>query len=210
MNTNDTNAETKENRKTWAFAASVIVTMLTLVSFSASYSIYLESFRDWGWFGYVLAFGAAAGVEATFTLLVYGAAYALISGELAIAILGTIGLLLVMTANFVTHAKVVKGQALTELEQVYVTYIGPAAIFGSIFVILLIVFNLYESKERRQNRDLQMMTLWKAIEYKRKYINSQAMDDRLKEMNPAIEAEVMSQLGVGQAIPAQLPPAPRP
>lgn len=70
--------------------ASGLITLITLISFSASYSIYLESFKDWGWFGGVLAFGTALSVEAGFSLMVYGAAYALIGGELAISIIGSI------------------------------------------------------------------------------------------------------------------------
>ena len=42
-------------RKNYLLIVSCIVTCLTLVSFVASYTVYLESFRDWGGIGRVFA-----------------------------------------------------------------------------------------------------------------------------------------------------------
>jgi hypothetical protein len=186
-----------EHRKRWAMLASALITLLTLISFSASYSTYLESFRDWGKFAPVLAFGAACGVEAGFSLMVYGATYALICKELGIAVIGTLVLLGVMVMNFVTHSKTVRGLSFTDSEQIYVTFVGPAAIFGTIFILLLIIWNLFESKTRRQTRKIEMLTEQKAYDHVEEFINSPEMEEILKDLNSAIETKVRKQLGVG-------------
>lgn len=195
----------EQHRKNFAVGISVLTTALTFISLSASYSTYLESFRDWGAFGRVLAFGTTAGVELAFGLLVYGITYALISWEFRLAIVGALSLLAVMAINFNVHSAVVKGYALKEWQTEWQAWIGAIVPFYAIALMIFIGMTLHESRERRQERRMNYLSKQKALDFKEEYLESDELLAELEPMKPAIAAEVRKQL----ALPAQATAQPR-
>src|SRR5262245_35257067 len=101
--------QSEQSRKKFAVFVTVIIGCLTLVSLGASYSVYLESFRDWPTIGPVFAFLVTAGIEIAFAALIYGLMKALIGGEVPVAGIGAAALLVVMAVNFVVHSRTVRG-----------------------------------------------------------------------------------------------------
>jgi hypothetical protein len=113
--------EAQQHRKNFAIGLAVIGGAISLASFSSTYSINLESFKDWGsTVATILAFGSAAGIEVMFCLVIYGIGYALVGfweKTLGISSLGY--LLATMTTNFVIHRQIVKGITLSGWQQNY-------------------------------------------------------------------------------------------
>jgi hypothetical protein len=196
------NDNSELHRRRFAFWASILVTALTFVSLSASYSTYLDSFKDWEWFGHVLALATTAGVELAFALLVYGIVYALIDGELTFAIVRALALLAVMACNFVTHSQTVRGIPLTGWQNSYMRWIGPAIPYVAILLLLSITFVLHKSKERRQVRRMALITRQRALDHTEAYLRSPELALELEAMNQLIAERVKRRLGVGT------PPAP--
>src|SRR5688572_25480972 len=108
-------ADAQRHRKNFARGLAIVGGAIALASFSSTYSINLESFRDWGaTAAKVLAFGSAAGIEVTFVLIIYGIGYALVGlWEKGLGIASLAFLLLTMATNFIIHRQVVKGIALS-------------------------------------------------------------------------------------------------
>lgn len=104
----------------------------------------------------------------------------------------------IMATNFAAHSRMVRGISLTAGERVYVGWVGPIVPFATILILMVIIFFLHESKERRQDRKMGMITKIKALAHKEQYLDSPEMDEKLKALNPLIDAEVMRQLGVGE------------
>jgi len=194
-----TKHEHEKHRKNFAIGISVLTTALTLISLSASYKTYLESFRDWGPFGRILAVGTTAGIELAFGLLVYGIINALIEWELKVAIFGALSLLGVMTTNFNVHSAVVKGQALVPWQIEWQNWIGAIVPFYTIGLLIFIAMTLHESRERRQERRINYLSKQRALDYKEEYLKSAEMEDQLADMKPMIEAEVKRHLALPAA-----------
>jgi large-conductance mechanosensitive channel len=192
-----------KNRKRFAIGVTVLMTALTLVSLSASYSTYSESFKDWGALRPVLAIGTVAGVELAFALLVYGITYALIGAELAIAVVGTLGLLGVMAVNFGTHSMIVRNIPLSAWQQAYVAWVGNVVPFVVILLFLFLIYARHESRERRMERRIGMMARQRALEYKENYLASGDIDNYLDDTQPLIAAEVRKQLQLPAAARAE-------
>lgn len=197
----------EQHRKNFAIGISVLTTALTFISLSASYSTYLESFRDWGKFAGPLAFFTTAGVELAFGLLVYGMTYALIAWEFRIAIIGALSLLAVMTINFNVHSSVVRGHALADWQQEWSNWIGAVVPFYSIALLIFIGMTLHESRERRQERRMNYLSKQRALDFKEEYLNSQELEDALQPLKPAIAAEVKRQIALPAAPQVQHHPS---
>lgn len=196
--------KSEQHRKNFAVGISVLTTLLTFVSLSASYSTYLEGFRDWGGFGKVLAVAVTAGGELAFALLVYGIVYALIGAEFWLGVFGALTFLAVMAVNFHVHTTKVKGFALAGWQLQYEQWVGAVVPFYAIALLLLIGSSMFESRERRQARKIAYLSKQKALDFKEEYLESEALTLELEPMKPLIAAEVKRQLALPGIATAEL------
>ena len=171
-------------RKNYLVIVSCIVTCLTLVSFVASYTVYLESFKDWGGIGRVFAAMVAVGVEVAFAVLIYGMAKALIGGEMPVAGFGAASLLAVMAINFVIHSNQVRGVALSGWQQSWLDWIGPVIPFYTIALFIVLSWLTPEAKERRQERRMTFIAKQRALDHKQAYLESPELDAELDNLGP--------------------------
>lgn len=191
-----------QHRKNFAIGLSLIATAITLASASATYTINLESFQDWG--GYaarILALLTTAGIEAFFGLCLYGVSYAL-TGKLekALGVVSLGFLLAVMACNFTIHRQLVKGFSLSVWQLNYYQWAGSLVLF--VIVLLIIGFTAvsYEARERRLHRDIEFLSRQKGLEWKKEALESEALNEYLEDSKAGVFEQVRKTL--------QLPAAP--
>lgn len=199
---NQSALEAKKHRKNFAIGLAIIGGLIALASFSSTYAINLESFADWpGGMATLLALFASVGIEVMFCLVIYAISYALVGfGEKSLGVASLAFLLFVMATNYTIHRQIVKHISLSEWQQTYYDWAGALALFGVLLLIVLFGALSHESRERRQQREIQMLVQQRSLEWKKDVLNS---DDFIESLNPhkqAVFAEVKKQL--------QLPPAP--
>jgi hypothetical protein len=191
-------AEAQKHRKNFAIGLSILGGAIALASFSSTYKINLESFGDWGsTAAQVLAFLSAAGIEATFVLIIYGIGYALVGfWEKSLGVASLAFLLFTMATNFTIHRQVVKGIPLSGWQQGYYEWVGAGTLFGVLVIIVLFGAFSHEAKERRTEREISTIAKRKALEWKRDALNSDAFIEALEPHKTAVFADVKRQLSL--------------
>ena len=183
-----------KNRRILIAGIGMLMGALTLVSFSASYSIYQESFVTWGLFGKILAMAAASGVEVAFALSIFALGYTAVGAEKTIAAAGTCALLLIMAVNFSVHSQNVRGLALASWQETYKNYVGGAVIFGVIGYLILLTVTLYESRERALQRQIERAGLEAALNYRLSFLQSNAFSASLDSTSTDSASQPRSRL----------------
>lgn len=191
----------ESSRKNFLLILSVVIFCLTLVSLVASYSVYIESFADWGSWGKVFALLVTVGVEVAFAVLIYGLSKALIGGEVVVAGIGAVGLLAVMAVNFVIHSNQVRHVPLSAWQQSWLDWIGPVIPFATIALFILISWLSPESKERRQERRMAFLGKQRALDHKEAYLQSPELEAELENLGPLIAEEVRQHVTKGLPAP---------
>lgn len=183
--------------------STVVLACLTLVSIGASYSTYLESFKDWPLpIARCFAFLVTTGIEFAFAMLVYGIMKAYIGTEIPVAVIGAALLLGVMACNFIVHGSVATGRTLEPWQNEYQAWVGKLVPFCTIGLFILLGWISPEGKERRQLRKMQFMGKQRALDYTEEYLQSNEIDAELENTRPMIAD------GVRQHIFKSLPAAP--
>jgi len=196
--------QTSRARMNVVVISTVVLTCLTLVSIGASYSTYLESFKDWPLpMARGFAFLVTTGIEFAFAMLVYGIMKAYIGAEIPVAVTGAALLLGVMACNFIVHGNVATGRQLEPWQDEYQAWVGKLVPFCTIGLFILLGWISPEGKERRQIRKMQFMGKQRALDYTEEYLQSNEIDAELENTRPMIAD------GVRQHIFKTLPPAPR-
>lgn len=193
--------KTDKHRKFFAFGLSAIATAITLASAAATYSVNLESFKDWGAYtARALAFLATVGIEATFALVLYALANA-ITGiwEKILAVVTLASLLCIMATNYTVHRQIVNGISLSDWQAAYYQWAGSLALF--LIVVLVIAFKTvaHESRERQMTRDIEFIGRRRALEWKRESVDSPAMADYLDGYRDYVFDEVRRTLQIPAA-----------
>jgi hypothetical protein len=200
--------EAQQHRKNFAIGLAIIGGLISLASFSSTYSINLESFKDWGsTVATALAFGSAAGIEVMFCLVIYGIGYALVGfWEKALGVASLAYLLATMTTNFVIHRQIVKQITLSGWQQNYYDWIGAATLFGVLLIIVLFGAFSHEAKDRRLEREINTIANRKALNWKKDALNSDDFVQALEPHKQAVFAEVKKQLSLPPAGPTKTQP----
>lgn len=190
--------EASRHRKNFAIGLAAIGGFIAIASFSSTYAINLESFADWrGGGAKVLALFASIGIEVMFCLVIYGISYALVGfGEKALGVTSLAFLLFVMATNYTIHRQIVKGIPLSGWQQDYYDWAGALALFGVLLLIVLFGALSHESRERRQQREIDMLVSQRALEWKKDVLNSDDFIDSLDPHKQAVFAEVKKQLAL--------------
>lgn len=187
-------------RKNVALIVGIILTCLTVVSLVASYSIYMESFRDWP-IGPRRFFAVLAtlGVEIAFIVLVWGMERAYSGVEMPIAVAGAASLLGAMAINFTLHHAIASALPLSGWQDEWRNWVGLVIPFYTIALFVLLSFVSPESKERRQERKINFAGRERALQFRENYLQSPEFDLELESTKGHIAEEVR------QHITKQLP-----
>lgn len=190
-----TEQELTTRRRRFFYLCGILATIITLVSASATFRINQRSFVDWQWWQDLLAFLATLGIEATFTLALFGIAYALTGKtEKGIGVALLIGTLLVMSTNYIIHHKPNIGAEYSEWQVAYIEWIGPLSLFGILTMIVgIIIFN-HEAKERRLDREYAYAAKRKALEWRQEQLESPEFNSYMEQYQPQVFEEARKSL----------------
>lgn len=199
-----TQQEIERRRKHFFMGIAVLATLITLVSASATYRINEKSFVDWVGWGWLLAAFATAGVEATFSLSLYGVTYALTSGaEKKIGVALLLGTIAIMATNYTIHHKLNIGAGLSDWQELYIQGVGPASLFGILLLIAgIIIFN-HDAKKRAQDREFAYAAERKAMEWRQSQLESAAFEQHMEQYREQVfeEARRSLKLSAPQSLP---------
>ena len=186
-----------KRRQYFFIGCTVLTTVITLVSASATFKINERSFADWKEFDSGLAFLATVGVEATFTLALFGFAYVL-TGRIEKGIGGAllIGTIAVMAINYITHHKMTTHARLSDWQLDYVQFIGPLSLFGILTMIVGIVMFNHEARERRLDREYAYAAKLKAFEWRQAQLESRDFERHMEQYRPQVYEEARQSLNL--------------
>jgi hypothetical protein len=199
-----TQQEIERRRKRFFMGIAVLATLITLVSASATYRINEKSFVDWVGWGWLPAAFAMAGVEATFSLSLYGVNYALTNGaEKKIGVALLLGAISIMATNYTIHHKVNIGARLSDWQELYIQGVGPASLFGILLLIAgIIIFN-HDAEKRALDREFAFAAERKALEWRQSQLESAAFEQHMDQYREQVFEEARRSLKL--SAPQQLP-----
>ncbi|MFN0121532.1 MAG: hypothetical protein ACKV2V_13650 [Blastocatellia bacterium] len=162
------------HRRNFAIFCSFVSAFVAAVSLATTFSIFQVSFEGWGKLvGGLLTLAACLAIEGTAAGLVYGLVYALTGGtERMIAAVGLSLTGLVMLLNLVTHNAQARGLALSDWQRTYIDRVGIGVLAGVFFLVVTLSLSLSETRQRRAERELEMLEVETLLDAKRDLLQS--------------------------------------